>query len=119
MNIFIESFLGLVILLILVVFLNPTHLLMPDSLHTLLLLGFIVVFLAFLGVVWKEKARDEREATHIQKSGRMSFFVGTALLVAGILAQAIRHDVDVWLMIALAGTVLTKILSRLYHSFRE
>lgn len=114
-----EIVLGVVILGILVVFLNPTHLLMPDSVNTMLMLGLVVAFLVFVGLVWREKADDERVMIHIQKAGRLSFLTGTTILVAGIVAQAGKHEVDVWLVLALAGMVLAKLVARMYHNLKN
>src|SRR5690606_31922250 len=109
----IELLIGIVILGILVVLLNPTHLLMPDSINTMLVLGFIIMFLVFIGLVWREQASDERDTLHIHKSGRWSFFTGTTILVIGIVVQATNHDVDPWLLYALSGMVLAKLISRI------
>jgi cobalamin synthase len=119
MNTIIELGLGGVILLILAIFLNPTHLLMPDSVNAMLVLGFIITFLVFVGMVWKEKAGDERESFHIYKAGRLSFLVGVSILVLGIVVQASMHEVDPWLVFGLAGMVLAKLLSRVYHNFKN
>jgi hypothetical protein len=57
MNTIFELILGGVILIILAVFLNPTHLLMPDSINTMLMLGLLVAFLVFVGMVWRERGQ--------------------------------------------------------------
>jgi hypothetical protein len=119
MKLLFEVIIVLVILGIALILFNPTHLLMPDSVSTLLMLGLVVSFLVFLGIVWKEQARDERDTYHIQKSGRVAFFVGTTILVIGVIAQATKHDIDPWLLLALSGMVLTKLGSRIYHNFKN
>lgn len=119
MNSFFEIVLGIVILGVLVMFLNPTHLLMPDSVNTALMLGLVVTFLVFVGLVWREKAGDEREVAHIQKAGRVSFLTGATILVTGIVVQAGRHEVDAWLVLALSGMVLAKLVSRIYHNLKN
>jgi hypothetical protein len=119
MNTIFEVIFGGVILMILAVFLNPTHLLMPESVNTMLVLGLVIAFLVFVGVVWREKADDEREALHIQKAGRLSFLVGISVLVVGVTVQATMHEIDPWLVFALSGMVLTKLVSRIYHNFRN
>lgn len=115
----IEIIIGIIILAILGIFLNPTRLLMPDSVNMMLILALILGFLGFIGLVWREQANDEREAVHMQKAGRISFFVGATILVVGIVIQALHHDVDPWLLYALSGMVLTKLISRAFHSFRN
>ena len=119
MNNIFELTAGVIILIILAVFLNPTHLLMPDSVNTMLLLGLIVVFLVFVGMIWREKADDERDSLHIQKAGRYSFLAGSIILVVGIVVQATKHEIDPWLLFALSGMVLTKLISRIYHNFKN
>ncbi len=119
MKIGIELIIGGIVLGILGVFLNPTHLLMPDSVNMLLILALILGFLGFIGLVWRENANDEREAVHMQKAGRVSFFVGAAVLVLGIVVQALEHEIDPWLLYALSGMVLTKLISRAFHSLRN
>lgn len=110
---------SLIILAILALFLGSSSLLMPNSVHTMLMLGLMLGFLAFVGLIWRERAQDEREALHMQLSGRISFFVGTALLVIGILWQATTHNIDPWLIYALASMVLAKVISRIFHHFKN
>lgn len=119
MKLVIEVIIVVALLGIAFILFNPTHLLMPDSVSTVLMLGFIVSFLVFLGIIWKEYSKDEREALHIQKSGRVAFFIGTTILVIGIIVQATKHDIDPWLLLALSGMVLTKLISRIYHNFKN
>lgn len=119
MKIGVEVIIGIVVLGILGIFLNPTHLLMPDSINMLLILGLVLGFLSFVGLFWRERANDEREAVHMQKAGRISFFVGSTLLVVGIVIQALNHEVDPWLLYALSGMVLTKLISRAFHHVRN
>ena len=119
MKITTELALGIIIIGILATFLNPTHLLMPDSINTMLVLGLILGFLSFVGLVWQEQANDERETVHIHKSGRISFLVGASITAVGIVVQATQHNVDPWLLYALSGMVLTKLVSRIFHHFRN
>ncbi len=119
MKIGIEVIIGIVLLGILGIFLNPTHLLMPDSVNMLLILGLIIGFLGFIGLVWREHASDEREVMHIGKAGRLSFFSGAAVLVIGIVIQAMQHEIDPWLLYALSVMVLAKLVSRTFHNLRN
>lgn len=119
MKISIDIIIGLILIGILAVFLNPTHLLMPDSVNMMLILALILGFLSFIGLVWREQASDEREAAHIGKAGRLSFFSGAAVLVAGIVIQAMQHNIDPWLLYALSVMVLAKLISRAFHNLRS
>lgn len=118
MKTLIETSSTLVILGIAILFLNPTHLTMPDSLSAMLSLGVIIAFLFFVAVLWREKAEDERDQLHIMHAGRASYIVGVGLLVLGILLQALDHEVDPWLVITLCGMVIAKFASRVYARLR-
>lgn len=106
-----------VLIVLLIAFLNPTGLLMPQSTEMMLLVLFTVAFVAFLGFFWKEQAADEREHAHQLAAGRISFFVGSTVLTLGIIAQALRHDIDPWLVGALILMILTKLIVRIYARF--
>ena len=110
---------GLITLLIGFIILNPTHLLMPESVNSMAVLALIIAFLIFTSLVWKENPRDERENAHIQVAGRVSFIVGSAILIIGIVTQAFNHAVDPWLLFALSGMVLAKFLARIYAGRRN
>lgn len=115
----IEIIIGIIVLGILGIFLNPTHLLMPDSVNMMLILGLILGFLGFIGLFWREHASDERDMVHMQKAGRLSFFSGATVLVVGIVIQAMQHEIDPWLLYALSVMVLAKLISRTFHNFRN
>lgn len=84
----------------------------------MLVVVLIASFLVMLGTVWNETAHDEREQSHKQFAGRVSFLVGTSILFLGILVQGFHHNVDPWLIYALSGMVLSKIASRIYSQFK-
>jgi hypothetical protein len=109
---------GLLIVL-LVIFINPSGFWMPNSVHMMLLLLFLVTFLAFAALIWKERPKDEREELHVLVAGRLAFLVGAVLLAAGIIAQGLSHNVDPWLVLTLGGMILTKIFTRIYTLIRK
>lgn len=119
-----ETIITATLVLILIAVLNPTGLLMPMSYGTTLILALVVAFIAFSSLIWKEHSRDEREDHHRQRAGRISFFVGTSVLVLGIAVQGLpifyhTPEVDPWLILALIAMVLSKIVSRIYSQLRH
>lgn len=114
-----EILTGIVVLIILVCFLNPTKLLMPDSLIMMLMIALVLFFLVLIGLVWQEVPADERDLVHINKSGRYAFICGSIILVLGVSVQALNHNIDPWLIYALATMVLIKIISRFLHRIRN
>lgn len=95
--------------------LNPFHFWMPTSLHMLLLGATIAAFGAVSGFIMRESAGDERDVTHRMRAGRVAFLAGTAVLVVGIVTQSLMYEVDPWLVGALGGMVIAKMLARAYE----
>ncbi len=81
--------------------------------HSFFLIGLVLAFCFFAVFVWKERALDEREEQQRLMTGRIGFLAGAGLLVAGIIIQTLRHELDTWLVITLSGMVLAKLLTRL------
>ncbi len=114
----IETVSAIAILGIAILFLNPGHLTMPDSIQSMLIIGLIVSFLTFSAYLFREKSSDERESIHILTAGRISYLVGVGTLILGIIVQALMHEIDPWLVIALCAMVFSKLLSRIYSHFK-
>jgi glycerol uptake facilitator-like aquaporin len=61
---------------------------------------------------WQEGALDEREELHRFLAARLAYFVGAAIVMIGVLVQSLRHSVDPWLVGALIGMIVAKVVSR-------
>jgi drug/metabolite transporter (DMT)-like permease len=105
-----EWLLALAIIVALILVLNPYGIIMttPYTLTILMILGVAVI--AFGAFVWREQYRDEREELHAMKAGRLSYFVGGAVLVVAIIHETLNHMLDIWLLVALAAMVITKLI---------
>ncbi|MEK7595360.1 MAG: hypothetical protein AAB443_02070 [Patescibacteria group bacterium] len=114
----IETISAIGILVIAIIFLNPGNLSMPDSVVSMLIVGFILSFLTFAAYLFREKSSDERESIHILTAGRISYLVGVGTLILGITIQALQHNIDIWLVMALCAMIFSKLLSRIYSHFR-
>ena len=114
----IETVSAIAILGIAILFLNPGHLAMPDTMISMLIVALIISFLTFAAYLFREKASDEREAVHVLTAGRISYLVGVGALTVGIILQTLRHDIDPWLVIALCAMVFSKLLSRIYSQLK-
>lgn len=95
--------------------LNPFHFWMPIPLHMLMLGATIAAFGVVAGFIMRESAGDERDVAHRMRAGRVAFLAGTAILVVGIVFQSFMYEVDPWLVGALAGMVIAKMLARVYE----
>lgn len=114
----IETISAIAILGITILFLNPGHLTMPDNMVSMLIVALIISFLTFAAYIFREKSLDERESMHILTAGRISYLVGVGTLILGIVLQALKHEIDPWLIVALCSMVFSKLLSRIYSHFR-
>lgn len=115
-----ELIISLVLLILLGLFLSPSSMaLMPTTMGSMLIIIFILAFIVFANMVWKEKANDEREELHKLNAGRISFLVGTTILVIGVIIQTLNHNIDPWLFATLAGMVLAKATSRVYSQIKQ
>lgn len=107
-----------IVLVLALLLLNPFHFWMPDMAH-MAMLGFLLVAFAVLSVyLLQENGGDEREATHRMLAGRVAFFVGSLILVIGIALESMHGTPDTWLVLALAGMILGKMLARFYSDWR-
>lgn len=116
---FTETLSALALLIILIFVSNTEKLLMPEDFDMMLVLGLIISFLIFAATIWKERAADERENMHRLNAGRISFLVGSVVLVIGITIQAMNHNIDPWLVYALIAMVASKLTSRLLSQWRN
>lgn len=105
----IEITIGMAVLILGLILLNPMNIFMPDMVTMLLIGIFFALFAAFAVFIWRERALDEREELHRMLSGRIAYLAASAILVLGIGMQTFTHHVDPWLVAALAGAVLAKI----------
>jgi hypothetical protein len=82
-------------------------------------MGLVVVCIAVLAAlvfglgvfVWRENPRDEREYAVAAQAGRSAYLVGAAVLTLGVAVQTLQHHIDIWLVLGLAGMVLSKVIT--------
>jgi cobalamin synthase len=113
---FIEPVLAVLLILLAALCFQPFQTTwMPTMASSFILVTLLAVFILFAVYIWKEEARDEREDQHRLTAGRNGFLVGAGLLVAGIILQTVRHQLDSWLILTLVGMVVTKLITRWYY----
>ncbi|HVZ67299.1 MAG TPA: hypothetical protein VG917_03485 [Patescibacteria group bacterium] len=113
-----ELIVSFIFILLLIFFLNPFHLLMPDPMLTLMIIVLLVLFGIFASFVFRENVHDERESLHRFIAARFAYLVGTGTLVVGIIIQSLSHNVDLFLVITLILMVLAKIAGFMYAKKR-
>lgn len=111
-KLFTKEIIASVVLVVLsVLLMNPIHMWMPDSVAQMIALLALVAFALFANFVWHEHGGDERESLHRLLAARAAYLAGSGVLVLGIIAQGLRHDVDVWLAYTLAVMLAAKALT--------
>lgn len=108
-----------VLIVLTVLLLNPFNFWMPNELHMMMLIGVIIVFILFATFIWKEKSTDERHELHKAIAGRFAYLTGSAVLVLGIVVQSLAHNLDPWLILALSGMVVAKIIGFIYSELHH
>ena len=104
---------GLIILSL--ALLDPFMVIMPGSLAMMVIVVLAALFIVFAAFIWRERAHDEREERIRMSSGRLAWLTGAAILTIGVVSEGlVRHRVDSWLIIALIGMIITKIIARWY-----
>jgi magnesium-transporting ATPase (P-type) len=111
-NNFKETLLTVILIVIAILLLNPFHFWMPNMLVICMLAFALVIFGIFASFILREKSVDERDDQHKSLAGRNAFLVGSGILMLGIVVQGYTHTVDAWLVLALIGMVITKIVTR-------
>lgn len=112
----VEIIFALILIFLISWLIDPLKLFMPEFLQKPHLLIVTVCFIIFASLIWRERAKDERQKLHRMSSGRWAFLTGTAALVVGIFVERwTTGNVDVWLVISLGAMLLGKIIGHIYH----
>ncbi|MBI5356226.1 hypothetical protein HZB78_01275 [Candidatus Collierbacteria bacterium] len=109
-----EAIISLVLVGLLVFFINPLDLLMPQPLHPFMVPFLVVLFIVFTGFLWKETPGDEREQFHKFIASRFAYFAVITTLIFGVVFQGFKGEVDPFLIIGICIALLAKILGLIY-----
>ena len=114
-----ETLISGFIIILAVLLLNPFGVWMPNMFAMSITLLLLVIFSIFVGLVWKETPRDERENSHRMTAGRMAYIIGTAVIVLGIMVQSLRHTIDPWLVLSLTAMITSKYITLGYMKIKK
>ncbi len=88
----------------------PKTFVMPSSLQMLILACALGLIAAFLLLLWREKPSDEREMQNQALASRLAYIVGSVVLIAALLMQSLRHQLDSAIPLALLAMIATKVI---------
>lgn len=92
---------------------------MPQPMHMVMVPLLVILFIAFAGFLWKEKAGDERENLHRFIAARFAYFAGVTTVIIGIILQSSHQVIDPWLIITICVMLLAKILGLIYSNLKH
>lgn len=101
-------------LVIALVFLaNPFDFWMPSEFE-LVVAGLVaVIVFVYVGLVFKDEGRDEREEELRNSSARAGYLAGVAVLTISVIASLIfSREPNVWVLVALGAMVLSRLIAR-------
>ena len=113
-TIFIEAALLLLLSGMLLWLLDPFNLMMKVMLSSGVIIALAVLYLVKFFVIFKEKPQDERDIQHRYHSSWASYITVSVLLFAGVIVESIQGEVDIWLIIAFTGMLISKLISLVY-----
>jgi hypothetical protein len=109
-----ELFVSLGLLVLLFIMFNPWQLFMPGYMVMGLMVAIVVLFVVFATFFWREGEGDEREEYHRLIADRVAYLAGSGALLLGVIISEWRHDLDIWLIGALAIMIVAKVAGLLY-----
>ncbi len=87
-----------------------------NNMTLILVCGLLLAsFAAFAGLLWNEKAEDERESQILDRGGRFSYLMGMSVLILALVIQSFEHAVDNWLVVAIVVMIVSKQLYVIRH----
>lgn len=114
-----EIIISVLLLVSLFFFVDPLMTVMERETSVMASYGLIFLVILFIGVLWREKPRDEREEIHREKAGRLAYLSGVLVLSLGIAYQATYSYPDKLLIVTLGIMVLVKLAGLLYIRIRR
>ena len=88
---------------------DPWHWFMPNETQMVLLCLLVAGVSLWVGLIFHEKARDERESLHLYRASRAGYLVGVAALSVLVVIQDLLHRLDPLLLVVLALMIITKL----------
>jgi len=101
---------AIIVVVLLLLIVNPTGIWMPSPIAMLLIALLGAAVAVWVGLVWAESIRDEREALHRFIASRFGYVAGLIVLLVAAIAQSVNHALDPWIAFALGAMVVGKLI---------
>lgn len=104
-----EILVSLVFVVLIVLKLDPFDLLMPTKAQMSVLALLVAAGGLYAGLLFRQRARDEREALHLHRASSTAYVAGVLILVVAIAWQSFSGAADPWLFYVLGAMVVVRI----------
>lgn len=104
-----EIVVSLVFIALLFLKLDPFDFLMPTKVQMSILALLVAAAGLYAGILFRQRARDEREALHLHRASSAAYAAGVAILVIAIAWQSFSGTADPWLFYVLGAMVVVRI----------
>ena len=74
----------------------------------------LFLFLALAAFLLGERPHDEREELHRFFAARFAYLAGTGILMGIVVVQSFLDMLDAWMVLALGGMLVAKLLGGIY-----
>ena len=107
------------LLLVILIKIDPLHWFKPNAMQMLLLAILVAGMAIYVGIIYREKARDERESQHLYRASRAGYLVGVVALSVLVIIQDLRRSLDPMVLIVLALMIITKLAVLKFNQYRR
>ncbi len=114
-----EILVTLAMLVIMFFKVDPWHWFMPTEIQMLLLCFLVAGVCIWVGLIFREKAHDERETLHLYRASRAGYLVGVLSLSVLIVIQDLQHHLDPLVLVVLAIMITTKLVVLTISQYRS
>jgi hypothetical protein len=92
---------------------NPFDFWMPSEFQMVIAGAVVVIAAVFVGLVFRDEGRDEREVLLRGRSARVGYLAGVAVLTLCIVVGLLTGEhANVWVLGALAAMILARVIHR-------
>lgn len=81
--------------------------------------GFLILYAIGISFVGELKPENEVDFKQKYTATRAASIAGISVIIIGIIVQLLRHNLDYWLLSALVGINVTKIVSLITLNYRK
>jgi len=114
-----ELIMGIVLVILLFLLVNPFGFLMLSKLSMFILSLFIAGTIFFASLIFGESTRDEREQYRLRAVSHVSYLIGAGILSVGIVVQSLMHSLDIWLALTLIFMMLGRVVASMYYKHKH